>query len=1079
MSTWHVRAIERLGTPQPSWPTIWGPAAPGSDPIAANGLRTVDLTPFLSPLQDFSSTLERDLTKASYSSLPIDLVDPDESKATLLGPFSGTMATTDRYYGPWIEVTEVWGTSSVVRWTGYLDETSLQWDEAAATTKATVLHASQLLRERRLADLPGLLRPYPSVPTTATEAFAQSTADALLHAAVPAYTPRTDAVAIEVALWATGRFSWYVDTSALRETTWADVGGHSRPFTAHESYPPPPPPSLSLTIGSTLYHVDHIEWDISADVAGGVAGDYSWVSTQSVARIVLQGAPDLTGILTLGATVTWGIAENQRTHYVLAENVPAPASGSDGQRWMKLTCVEQLVAGDSPTITFWDTTNSVQRRSSLDVTVIDVDGETGKVWLTDPLGQALTTSTVLKIRRNSLDPVLFDGVAFAARAVAPFALDTTYLRPAATSRPVLTWMPHDTASPQLYGVISLQSIDRSGGLRLARRGALRESDNTYPLNGVWEGSWSAGWSWLGMPTGASPLQILGDLNQWPGGTNTARPPVLYVQGDLSAGATIPPNGWRGYFRTWKDPLTQIQDAESWWNGTAVQWVNQAPTGLIPTKLVSFSAQTVSPGRYTRTNAPAWTFEPHTGAGTLGAAVTPTLTGTLPTGNWLTLGMGIYASGDEQEALLGLVVPDSAQPFTAVSAALLSQASGGNLTLRQSVSLWATGSVPAGTWAVGGGLVVQTITETVDGVAYPKTILHKLDGTNHLTATFRTMEVIPQSIQPLSLAGSAGAMTISGWYALGIETYLDGNFAAARRLRFLWLGPSLTLLNGDPEPDPSDPLNLAASFRRGDVVSSLIPDGALPCRLARTGIGDACAGFIGGRLFQVDTTIPRTVEHLKVGEASTTGKDASGLSAANYVELLASALLATAIPAADGNLRMVSRGSGPLQVQDIGAGNRISVQASQRGPRKTTQTYRGYVSEVRVNFTDVLTGDSAQAVVVATHDGGKPITLDMSALVGGITAARAIGEAAAYWFGAPAGVLSETWVDRTGGVAQGLTPPFWATWQIGDLVTFTSHAIGSTTPLEAYKLHQFRPRAENREVGVELIKLPVLINPAAP
>jgi hypothetical protein len=132
LSTWHVRAIERLGTPLPSWPTIWGPAAPGTDALAANGLRTVDLTPFLSPLSDFSSTLERDLTKASFGSVNLDLVETDESLAVLLGPSSATLATSTRYYGPWIEITEVWATGSAVRWTGYLDETSIQWDEAQA-----------------------------------------------------------------------------------------------------------------------------------------------------------------------------------------------------------------------------------------------------------------------------------------------------------------------------------------------------------------------------------------------------------------------------------------------------------------------------------------------------------------------------------------------------------------------------------------------------------------------------------------------------------------------------------------------------------------------------------------------------------------------------------------------------------------------------------------------------------------------------------------------------------------------------------------------------------------------------------
>jgi hypothetical protein len=255
------------------------------------------------------------------------------------------------------------------------------------------------------------------------------------------------------------------------------------------------------------------------------------------------------------------------------------------------------------------------------------------------------------------------------------------------------------------------------------------------------------------------------------------------------------------------------------------------------------------------------------------------------------------------------------------------------------------------------------------------------------------------------------------------------------------------------------------------------DGAASCRLLRTGVGDACVGFLGGRLFQIDKVISHTLERLELGDTSSIGKDASGLSAAEYVEKLAQALLASAIPDATGNIRLVSRGSGPLQVQSLAGSNKISVQASQRSARRTLQTYRGYVSEVRVSYTDAITGEAAQAVVAPQHQGGKVLSLDMGTLVGSITAARAIGEAMAYWFGPPAGVVTETWTDRTGGVAQDLDPVFWSTWQVGDLITFTTHTPSSTTPIDAWKLHQFKPRLEDRSIDVELLKLPIQLIPA--
>jgi hypothetical protein len=237
-----------------------------------------------------------------------------------------------------------------------------------------------------------------------------------------------------------------------------------------------------------------------------------------------------------------------------------------------------------------------------------------------------------------------------------------------------------------------------------------------------------------------------------------------------------------------------------------------------------------------------------------------------------------------------------------------------------------------------------------------------------------------------------------------------------------------------------------------------------------------AGFIGGRLFQVDTSLPPTVERLKLGDPTAAGTDASGLSAADYVEQFANAVLASAIPDASGNMRLVSRSSGAQRLRQTGPTTGVGVQAAERSARKTLQTYRGYVSEVRVNYTDALTGDSRQAVVVPDHAGGKPLSLDLSALVGGVGQATAIGQAVAFWFGSPAPVLTETWVDRTGGVAQDLDPPFWATWQIGDLITFATFTTPTSTSVDFYKIHLLKPGPEARSVDVELLKLPTQLVP---
>lgn len=1070
MSKFRVIAIERLGAPLPSWPTRYGPAS-GSDPIAANSLRSVDLTPYLETLQDFTQQMERDLTKGSFSGFPLTLEDKDGSLGDLLGPYSATLATTTRYYGPWIQVWEDYGspTTSVLRFLGYIDDKSIQWSENTKQTKVSVKPDDQLLKERLLTDFPELLRPYPVVPTTATQSFAVSTADDILHAAIGSYTPRANKVALEQALWAQGQISW---VAGVATQTDCEVIGH-RPVCTTSNNGAPAAPAQSISIGSNSYLVDHIDWDtsISASQSYGASPDPYGTSTYLVARIYLQGAPDLSAILSLTpspTTVLWGISETLRTHYLLASSVPAPASGSDGQRWMPLNTVEGLVAGDVLTITFVDTTSGNQRITTADLPpLVDVDGETGKVWFATPLQQAYSTAAVSKIRRNSQDPVLFDGLAYAQVITAPFGLDATYLQAVAVDVPVLAWRPYDAASPQLYGAHNIQTIDSAGTLQFARRGADNGS-GAYTIAGIWQGNWSSGIAWKGLPNPSATHDQYGDVLQFPGGANPFKPPVIYTAGDLSGGATIPKNGWRNPWRTWKDYTDNAQDLESWWDGTVVQWNPKAKSGVVPATLVSFAASTMAPGRYTRTSGGTWTFEAHSADRTLSSGTTPSITGTTPTGSWIALGMGIYAdpTNGHKEGLIALVATGTAFPWTAMKACLMSCGAGGALTVQQTVTLTITANGP---WALGGGLVVTTWNETRGGATYPRSRLHLVDGrTTPLMVDFPTLEIIPSSIQPLTLAGTGSSRAISGWYALALETYEDSNYHLSRRLRFLWLNASLALKNGDLEPDPADPTNLAANFRRGEVVSSAVPDGPILARMVRTSnSSDAMAGMAGGRIFSVDMTIPTTVEHLKVGGEALSG---SGLSVSDFLEKFAALQIATALPSSDGSTRMVSRAYGNLRLRFVN-GKYTSVQGSERGDKTKLQTWMGHLRKARVTYDDPIAASTQTVEVLSGFDGGSILDTDYSDVLDSATAARALGRAQMSFFGNPQPVLTETWVDRTNGANPDKGPTFYADWQVGDLVTFdlVDPSTGPWT-VTAYKILSMQPGLEARSVKVQLVRL---------
>lgn len=1059
MSTWQILFTERLGTPDPSWVSIYGPTAAD---VAA--LHTLDLSTVSAPLATISQTMERDLLHASLASVSLEFEDADGSLATSLGPNSATMAAAGRYFGPWVQLTETWTGGSAVRFLGYVDPLSIEWDERSASTRLTAFHASQLLKERRLAGL--VARAYPNLPTGLTQTYNQSDADTILHGKNASYTVPADHVSQEEALWATGKLSWYADVAL--EVDGENVDGKIR--TTRTSYDPPAAPAGSLSINGISLLVDHIEWSTKSTLVTTTFDDGSYQKqTFKVATIVLQGAPDLTNpayALAIGSLISWGIAEAQRTHYVLKTDVPAPTSGSDGQRFADFDTVEQLIPGDDLDFTYLDQTSGAQRRTTTTMKVIDIDGEKNRVFFKDPFSNGLTAAYVSKIRRNSTDPVLVDGVALGAALIAPFTLDTSQLAAATVSSAVMTFQPVDGVTPNLMAVHDIQPLDRSGNLRLARRGGIGTGGST--VAGVWEGNWTDGWAWKGLQSDAGlPLKQIGHLTQWPEGSNDNAPPIVWTGGDLSGGRTIPDNGWRHAWRTWRDVTSQAQTIESTWDGAAITWADQAASGLIP-KLVHFAAQTTAPGRYILTTGGAWTFEAHSGPGTLAGATTPTVTGSLPAGYNLAMGLGVYKdpSTGHQEALQILTTDTNTYPFGSVKTSILSAGASGNLTVQQTATLSAS---PSGVWALGGGLAVNTYKDTYGGLDYTHSKLYLVDGSGGATVSLDLfgLEVIPQSIQPLTLTGSGASRAVGGWYCLAIESYEDGNNSAlSRRLRFLQLSVSLQVLNGTAEEDPRDPTNAAANFRKGLIVADPLADGAIPCRMVRTGVGDKMAGFVGARLFLVDTTLSTVLERVKLAD----------LDALSFLENLGTCLMATAVPKPDGSVALVSRRSGTLRTRDLGASTFGGVADTEWGKRSKQIVAQAHVSEVRITYANPISDDTATQVVTSATQGGSPLDIDLSSVLTSSTAAYALANSLDAYYGTALPGRKETWVDLTAGDVATRTPPFWAAYSVGDRIPENGASGASVT---AWKLINLTWDAEKYEAQVELAQVPDTVTLADP
>jgi hypothetical protein len=1091
VSQWKALAVERLGPPDPTWPSIWGPASPGADPVSANGLRTYDLSPFLLPLGSISQTMERDLSKASMASINLDLSDATGSLAEILGPFSEILGVPgSRYFGPWIRITESWPGGSAIRFTGYLDETSLEWDQDQHQTSCTVLHATQLLSERNLADIQGFLRAYPATPAAVDTTMVVSTGDDLLAKdanTAGMWTARANALDIEKQLWSQGMLSWESYDAVLTDRR--TMNGQNYDYVT--DYPVPKAPSSRLTIGGTTYSIrkvmDHP--DSALTVQTSETDPLGWLFlTYRIAVLALVGpdgsVPDLTNVLSVGETLTFTQSEAERTHYLLALAVAAPESGAEGPDHLMLDTVDQLVPGDD--LSFY---NSLAAAPTLTVRVAALDGEKNQVMLTKPISDALAAG--MKIRRNSRVPVLVDALAAIRLAIAPFSLETTQLVEALASDPVVSWLPYDLTTPSLYGVVEIQPLDRNGKIRLSRRGTATVSGGWQDgMVGVWEGSLTDGLTYKGLSLDggtkdpALPMRSLGDPCQWPSlpaGSSSWAPPTIGILGDLSGHATTPPNGWRSRWRSIENFTRQGQRMYSIWDGTLVEWSLHEPDVDLPPTLVAWVGS-LFPRQFRVTGA-SWFCTEQTADGNagMGAEISLSPSGLPSGGSWLALGMGAWiGSLGHEEALLGLYVSGTASPFTKVQAVLLPQVarSGSSVTrVAQVVTLWdssTTGSQPCGVWALGGGLALQVTKETINGQAMPRSYLYFYDGSGLLVRDLAGMEILPGTIHPLCPTGQGSASRLGGWYCLAIESYQDTDSSPdslPRRLRFLHLGPDLKVVNGDLEASPWNPLDTTLALRRGEVIhSTLSPTETLAARMVRVNVTDnAMLGFAGGRLFQVHEAISRTLDQIPI----------DSMTALDLVENAGQALLASAVPTQEGGYSLVSRRAGVLRLREIGTHQAVSIADGEESQVRITQSNQAFVSEVNVSYSDAMTGNSNTVTVYPDFKGGTPLDLDLGGLVASETMGRAVGASAAHYHGRPGRVRNSTLRDLAPGLASSQPPPFWADWRVGDLLELDMTVVADVATCHGWKIVQLENAPEARTATLSLVQLPDPVSGRAP
>ena len=1095
MSILKITAIERLGTPDPSWPSIYGPDATTGGPVSDqaamdNGCRTMDLTPFARPIV-IDNQMEKSLTKGTWTQVPLELRDADGSLLASLSPGSTDLGTLspDRYFGPWIAIDEVWdsGSSSARRFLGVLDDQSLEWDENTARTTATVYHAGILLADRLASAVPSVLRPLPTVPGDGGTTFTASTLDDLLAEQDGTYTPRSDKLALETACWVLGQMSW---VGFLWKYKY-QLGGHWH----YETYPAPIPPSSRISINGQAY----IIYGTYQDPYTYVHDDGEGISTYAVIKLNLTPAgsapSDLTSSPTsigVGTTCTFDTAESELSHFTLMQDVPAPATGADGQMWMQLNTVAGITAGDTLDFLHNDTSSGKISRVDDQFTVVDTDGATNVVYLLEPIQNGMVASGV-QIRRNSTDPILADAVGLIQELAAPFPVELVNLAPFQTSSPVAVWLHNDKVAPgapQLFGVHDVLTVvaGDTPTLRVVRRGNLDTGSGATVAPGNWIGNWDTGWTWWGADdtiSGGIPadlaIQVRANITQWPGASGTHKPPVMYREGDVDTAGYIPPNGWGQRCSSIRDWTHQGQPMDATWNGTAITWANTPSTAEIPQEWLAFAATTTTPGLYQVVGVD-WTFKPAPWDDYLGSSVDVTPSG-IPTSNLLAIGMWpqVVNAGtrfEDHEGLCALFATGTGGTGTGlpvwgdVSLVTFSCGSGGALTVIGTTLLSDDdGHLSRGIWRLGGGLVCQMFHKTINGQVVPMTTLRLVDEVG--TIIVRRLpgcEVLPSTIVPLHLddvpkrggdpSGYAPSHKISGWYCIALETYDDGNGRMNRRARLIWLDHALNVMNGDPIADIEAPANLILI---GDVLSDHAPNGPVRAQLVRTGSStypDQAVGFFGARTLSVDYQLPLVAERLALSSDLT-------LTCLDVIERLAAALLLTALPAQDGSITLCTRQGGNIRTRTQG-GYTASFFADEFGSFKARPAAVAYINNCVVTYTNDITAKS-ETVTVNVGNGGRDLAVNMDLVAASGTMARAVGIAYTSQFGPiPQGrsmILQEV---ALGGAVPDLPPPFWASWSAGDLLLPDP---ANANPVNYWKLLQIQHDHQNRRATIEISRIP--------
>lgn len=560
--------------------------------------------------------------------------------------------------------------------------------------------------------------------------------------------------------------------------------------------------------------------------------------------------------------------------------------------------------------------------SDAELKILDVDAERREITLTEPLTATLRDGDKLYLSEDSRRTLVHvDAWRLVESAAAPYSVDLSRFAPATLPRPVFAWVPTDGDAPRIT-----HASDAEPTLAAVR---------FFSAGGSWTGTLEGGWSYS---TSTTPRHV-----DWT--TQLASAPYGLMIDESADLAPYQDRRNRAY-GTWKAGRTREVDGS--WSRLAK---DEDEGRTLPWRSYALAHDCAGRRRIRATNPSA-----KTGTSTWQEAA------------WDGSAWGAW-TGAEAWPVAGWH-PCELAPMIGVThtsgtgCAILALAANSSGSMQLQL---VRGAGPAATCALGAAMLGAKLRTTPWGV-----YLLGSGGYGRVSYAGGVLSVAWADVRDTGtvlLPSTFAALDDSGVY---VCARVSGTDDEGKTFTETWL----LHLAATPTPGESPVVWSDRVYAGVPRLALALRDPSCPTRLV---------GILGSRLFQVSSTLPRTVERVSV----------YGLTGAELLEHVAQLQLAVVVPRPDGVLQVVSRG-------EATAATPLTVDTSKLSSQRLSAHF---FSVVRVGGKE----DDAYADAFGPVKGGRALEISDHPMVSGPGQAYGVAAAYAAWFGRPRRQWEATWV----------------------------------------------------------------------